>query len=98
MSNLDVQECQPLRTRLPIGLAGGKSDPIVVGLQCKGTFLLVTWAAGSDELGAKPIIQLREIKVPALPIPANWVSWECPLAGFAEDGFGMHPQEASSVS
>ena len=52
---------------------------------------------GLDCLRPKPIVQLREIKVPALPISADRVSRECAFAGLTEYSFGMHHEEAGSV-
>lgn len=63
-----------------------------------GDGLLLPHQTGLDDLRTKPIVQFREIEVPSLPIPPNWMSWQCTLASLAEDGFGMHPKEASSVS
>jgi len=56
----------------------------------------MTQKPSSDELGPKPVIQLRKIEVPALPIPANRVSWERAIPGLPKHGFAMHVEVACS--
>ena len=64
--------------------------------QC-GSFDGAAQMTDRDHLRAEPIVQLREVEVPPLPVLANWVSWECAGAGLAEYSFGMHLKEARGV-
>jgi len=57
-----------------------------------------TRVAGFENLRAKPLVQLREIEAPPLAIDTQRVSREYTFAGFAKNGFGMHPKQASSFS
>ncbi len=64
--------------------------------QC-GSFDGAVQMTDCDYLRAEPIVQLREIEVPPLPIFADRVAWERAGPGLAEYSFGMHVKEARGV-
>jgi hypothetical protein len=57
----------------------------------------MTCTASCDYLRTKPIIQFREIEVPALPVCSYGVSGERPFTSLPQYRFRVHVEETSSI-